>query len=388
MDEGKKIRIAVVVFEDIHTAMGTSVRVHRLLDFLSSISNVTVISSSNKTQSRLIDTNVIHTINLGAGLLIYKSMPFLFKPIPIILWNIKLAFVLLTNKFDVVFCAFEWLGYLTIYLVSKIKGYSIVFEVHSIISEDMEERGHPGPLLKMERSFEKFIGKHSNLMITLSKNTFDFYQKYTAKIELTHVFVDTEIFKNTGRLKDDGSISIGLIGPFAAKDTRGQYALNFIIDRITDFDDRIKFVVIGHCEKPIGNNRITYTGFLDSLHDYVDQLSRLDAVLVPEGVSTTGPLNKILEPMSCSVPVFATPKAMLGLYWIIPGKDIFVFEEDEMVEKINKLVFDDELMAEIGKNARDTIEKYHSRKANEKKLASIMKSITGMQHNRELPPEK
>lgn len=53
--------------------------------------------------------------------------------------------------------------------------------------------------------------------------------------------------------------------------------------------------------------------------------------------------------MCCSPSVFATPKGMGGLYWIEQGKHILVFGEDELLDKVNQLIFDNELMTDVGK---------------------------------------
>ena len=118
-----------------------------------------------------------------------------------------------------------------------------------------------------------------------------------------------------------------------------------------------------------------YTGYLDSVQDYIDVLSDLDAVLIPSKIATLGPLNKIIEPMSCSLPVFTTPKGMVGLYYVKPGKDILIFEESELVNKINTLIFNDKLMKTIGKNARGIIEKFYSKKAIEYKLNEVIETL-------------
>lgn len=98
-------------------------------------------------------------------------------------------------------------------------------------------------------------------------------------------------------------------------------------------------------------------------------------MLIAEGIATFGPLNKIIEAMSCSVPVFTTPKGAVGLYGVEPNKHILVFEEAELVDKVNDLVFHGERMREIGRNARSVVEEYYSKKVNEEKLVNILESV-------------
>ncbi len=373
-------RITVITFEDVFNAMGTSVRVQRLLDSLAKVGTVSVISSSDNNPNELVDISKFRTINHGKWLLSYKTLPFLLKPFPIVIWNLILCFDLLRLRSDIVFCAHDWLGYPAIYCLSVLKRFNVIFEVHSIISQDMEERGHPGPLLSLERALERFFCRHSDYVIALSQNTYDFYHQYTNKIDLTHVFVDTDIFvpaEQTGR--QTGLKLVGLIGPFAAGEKRGEYCLDFLKRNIDIVDSRIRVSVIGRCDEPFINSRIEYTGFLDSLPDYIARLQELDAVVVPEGISTTGPLNKILEPMSCSLPVFATPEAVVGLYWVQSGRDIFVSSVKELADQLNKYLFDEPLMRTTGHNARLLIEEHYSKKANEEKLFQILKRINKIQ---------
>jgi len=98
-------------------------------------------------------------------------------------------------------------------------------------------------------------------------------------------------------------------------------------------------------------------------------------VLVPEKNSTQGPLNKILEPLACSIPVFTTPKGMIGLSWLKPNRDICVFEENELVSAINRLIFHDDLMSETGRNGYMVVNQYYSKRANEQKLLDILNTI-------------
>lgn len=354
--------------------MGTTVRLHRILELLCSIGNVTIISCSNN-KPNIIDNPNIKTINLGSWLLSYKSLPLLLKFLPVIAWNILLLCLLLILKIDLLFCVHDLSSYPAIHITSLMKRYKFVFEAHSIISRDNLERGHPIILYFIERKIEETLCKHSDYIIALSRDTFDYYKAYTDNITLNNVFVDTDIFRPLGLKKESKNIQIGIIGPFASDDRRGSYYLDYLAHNIELFDDRIKIVAIGRCDRPILHHKIVYTGFLKTLDDYVTQLSCLDAVIVPEGISSAGPLNKILEPMACALPVFATPKAVIGLYHIKHDETIFIFEENDMVDRINKLIFQKNVINKVGVKARSLIEQYYSKKANYEQLTFIMAEV-------------
>ena len=44
--------------------------------------------------------------------------------------------VLLTKRFDVVFCSNDWFGFIARYLLSLIYSYPVVFEAYGILSEE------------------------------------------------------------------------------------------------------------------------------------------------------------------------------------------------------------------------------------------------------------
>ena len=352
-----KIKIVISVLGDISTSDGTTIRAKRIFKMLKEVYSVTLITRSDKKQK---SKDII-----------------IITPAKTKLWNLKLIPVIIKNKFDVAYCSNDWFGFITYYLLSRIYKYKTIIEAHSILSKEWKERGDIELKVKFYQIIERFVVKHADYVIALSENTFKFYERYSKNIDLIPVFIDENVFKinteiETKKYQRDHKL-IGLIGPF--DDMANKYFLEFVYTLINLLDNRIKFLIIGRCDNKIENERITYTGYLESIQDYVGLLSDLDAVLVPSKIATYGPLNKIIEPMSCSLPVFTTPKGLVGLYYVEHGKDILVFEEDELVDKINKLLFDDKLMKDIGKNARRTIEKYYSKKANEKKLIRVLEKL-------------
>ncbi len=345
-----------------------------MVPFLERKGVVTVIAASDKIREKPADMDNVRIRCLGKKLLGYKLLPFPIKLIPIFLWNLKMVLVLLRSRFDIVWCAGDFLGFLGVYLVSKIRKYRVIFEAIDILSKCHEEQ-HSGILLKLDRILEKFVVKKADLVLAVSMNPFEFYRVYNTKIELAPYFVDTKLLGSTSRTKTPDSKLIGLVGPFESSNMRAKYCLQFVYSNIENFDSRLRFVAIGRFDRAVQHDRIRFTGYVDSEKDYAEILSRLDALLVVENYSTTGPLTKILECMSCSVPVFATPNAVIGLSWVEPGKDIFVIKEDEMVSKINEKIFDDELMTEIGNNARKVITSYYSKEANEDKYLEILQLV-------------
>jgi glycosyltransferase involved in cell wall biosynthesis len=227
---------------------------------------------------------------------------------------------------------------------------------------------------------EKFAVKHADCIIALCSDIYKHYATFNRRIVLVPVFVDETRFKRRENpaqcSEDDEGKTIGLIGPFAHDWGINTYALDFVYRNMDKFDKRIKFTVIGACDyKQIQSERIQYVGYVKKFQDYVDLLTLLDAVLVVSGFPTSGPLNKILEPMACSLPVFTTPVGAVGLDHITSGEDIFISEESELVTQVNEFLFDSDLMETVGKNARRTIEKHYGLEVNKEKLIAVIEQL-------------
>jgi len=363
------LKVGITVLNDkldVNKENGTTVRVKRLYEVLKPYDNVVLISGGykNKTLENLVAVYVPRAR--------YSALlPF---------WMLGLVNILIRNKFDLIICSSDWFGFLVCYSLSKLLGFDIVFEAHGILSEENRIFGKPRMILKFCQLLERFVISHSKLVIALSENIWAFYRRYNKSIEVVPAFVDTTYYKRYEEKRKSlrryygiptGASLIGLIGPF---DTiPNKYFLEFTYRNLHKFDEHIMFMLIGDCSIRKEDERLIYTGYVK---DYVGHLSCLDAVLVPSKDKTSGPLNKIIESMSCSLPVFTTPKGVVGLDYAENGKNIFVFDENELVEKVNAYVFNDGLMRKVSDNARKTVERHYSKEVNGKKLLKIFRSIT------------
>lgn len=355
------MKIVISVMSSIFGKGGTAIRMESIFELMRKRYDVIRIIQGNKNNNKLENTIIV-------------------TPPRSKLWNLKLIPVIIKNKFDCVYCSNDWYGFITYFILSIIYKYKIIFEAQGIFSEEAKDSGRSRSFIKLSRILEIFAVKHADYVITLSNDIFSFYKKHNKNIDLIQLFVDENVFKKNKEIdkyktKKDSKM-IGIIGPFYTR--YNEDFLYFFYNILNRFDDRINFVVIGRCDNKIKTDKIIYTGHLESIQDYVNQLSRLDAVLAYKKV-IPGPYTKAIESMSCSLPVFTTPKGMVGLEHAKHGRDIFFFREAELVDKINELIFDDELMDKIGRNARVTIEKYYSKKVNEKKLIDILENLCGKQ---------
>jgi glycosyltransferase involved in cell wall biosynthesis len=358
------MRIVIPLFNNVMANDGTVVRTLRVAQLIEKGHEVTLVTRSKR---KLRDTAK------GIEML---GLRFLIRLAQSVWWNLKLSFLLLTKKADIVYCSNEYFGFPSIYVWSKVRGYSIIYEAHDILSQLAIQLRWPSALVKLFLFLERFIVRNVDYLVALAPNILEHYSTYNARTALIPVFVDTDQYRPLSKSPGSRDFKrVGIIGPFVINDARKKEHLHFLYSNLEKFDRRLRLVVIGQCSERIQHERIEYTGYIDSTEAYADLLARLDAVIVPEKTATTGPLNKIIEPMSCSVPVFTTPQGMVGLYWVESHKDLLVFEENELVSKMNELIFDNAFMAQIGSNARVAVERYYSKNAIEDNLNRILEAV-------------
>lgn len=367
------MNIGIIVFEDYFKNIGTTIRAQQIVNALSQTHNVTVINCTNSEIKEIGPSNpkFINVKNVQENLL--PSRYFGLKIIPVALWNIKLSFILLKNRFDVLYSIHDFLGYPSSILAAQIKHSKLVFEMHSIISEESKELKRHKLRIWLDEITEKFIVSRSDHVIALSEYIFAFYSKYTKNIDVIPSLIDTEKYKSHFSKKDKNGDKkiIGLVGPFNAS-VRKESSLSFLYSNIDNFDDRIKFVIIGDCQRKINNPRITYSGYINSESQYIETLASLDALIIASEVDSFGPITKVIEAMSCLVPIFTTPRGVIGMSYLITGQNIVFSARPEMVEKVNSLIFDKVLMNKIANNALDTIEQHYSMAVNKIKLLEIL----------------
>jgi len=359
------MKIAISTLSDISMNNGTSVRAKRVFELLQKKGYDCKLIIQGRGQSKANNVELIK---------------------PSKLWNFQLIPVVLKNRFNLVYCSDDLWGFFTYFALAKLYNFKLVFEAHGILSLEREQSlPDPTPIekvgLKMLKWREKFAVKHADCIIALCSDIYKHYAIFNKRISLVPVFVDETRFKHREDKahcsEDDEGKTVGLIGPFAKDRGLNTNTLDFVYRNMDKFDERIKFTVIGACDfKQIRSERIQYVGYLKRFQDYVDQLTLLDAVLVASTFPTSGPLNKILEPMACSLPIFTTPVGAVGLDHITSGEDIFISEESDLVTQVNESLFDSDLMEKVGKNARRTIEKHYGIEVNKGKLIAVIEHLS------------
>jgi glycosyltransferase involved in cell wall biosynthesis len=372
---GARAKVGIFVASRLSRADGTSFRARAVLSCLDGYFR-------------------IYFVGIGVSSTIYSDPEWLLVNVPeretqlfqtllrLPFWLVGVGRILIRHKFDMVYVCNDWYGLLVYVIFQKMFKRKVIFEVHGILSDESKARwGKQSFVAWFPRCWETIMLRGCDLVIALSWNISRFYERYAQRVELVTVFVDTNVFRRNEdsrvilreRHGWQGKRVVGLIGPFEEKTFFvNESTLQFLEENIEKFDERIVFAIIGECERKKNAGRWFYAGFVEGLPDF---LSCLDAVLVPRRVSTSGPLNKIIQSMSCSLPVFATPEAMLGMDYAEHGRDIIVANESEMARTVNTLIFDDDLMRTIGEKARETVEKHYSYGVNAARLVRILESF-------------
>jgi len=362
--EKLSFKVALSVFADISEDNGTTNRARSVARLLQEHTDMTIVSFPGK------DKSCSHRAFVPAsGRRQLLQLPF---------WLMHLIRAALAKRWHLVYCSDDWYGFFIWYVLSKVYRYPIIFEAHGIISEEYRNWGRSACVVALAALVERFVIKHSQFVISLAEGISKFYRRSNPHDAIIPVFVDTNkyrrILKRREELRRHYGVSehqvIGLIGPFDIK--WNEHSLDFLYDKIEAFSPAIRFMVIGRCPRRINDGRVVYTGYV---RDYIGHLSCLDIVLIPRKIPTSGPLNKIIEPMSCCLPVLTTPEGTVGLDYATNGLDILVVEEDDLVEMTNSAISNSGLLSILGKNARETVEKRYSMAVAKNKLIEVVYSV-------------
>lgn len=341
------MKIVILLDADISTNNGITVRAKRIENILKEKHEVNVIDSGKQSFDNLFS-------------IILTSL----------IWNLKLFFIIPRRRADLIYMSSDFLGFFSVILLSKLLNFKLIFESHGIFSEENMDKNRSKIIVKSCQFVERFVMKNSDYIIALSKDIFNFYKNFNQNIALIPCFIDESIKPKVNDKFNNGSKSVGLIGPFDMPSNK--YYLEFLYKNIDKFNDNLIFNIIGKCDSKTNDRRIKYAGYIDSYLEYISKVASLDLILIPSRIPTSGPLNKILEPMLCSVPVLTTPEGIKGLDYIKNDENMLICKEEDLIDTLNEKIFNEDLMKKISKNAGIMIQSYYTKKVNEKKIFGVI----------------
>ncbi len=302
-----------------------------------------------------------------------------------LLWLPQLFMACVGRTFDVILCSGDYYGFFICYVLSKVKGQTIVYDAGGVNWTNLESISQRDTLKALTaRTIEKLIGMHADAVLTATRQTERFYSQLNSRTFLIPNSLRFEDFvASTEKRKywrDFYGISpnenlVGCIGPFGLYNGKPHNMnwpnLKFIQDNLDKISESTHLMAVGACPQDLRkwSNRIIYSGYVQ---DYVGHLSALDAVIQPAIIPTSGTFFKMLTSMALSLPIFTTPNGIVGLDMVADGENLLVFPLGKLLEGLAEAFSDKERLVRIGKKAREYVEKHHNETINRKILLAAL----------------
>jgi glycosyltransferase involved in cell wall biosynthesis len=140
-----------------------------------------------------------------------------------------------------------------------------------------------------------------------------------------------------------------------------EYFVKQIFPHVRTNHPTAEFLIVGaspssRVQKLSEYDRVTVTGFVDDPKDYLEQAD----VLVAPMRHGAGLQNKVLEGMALGRPVVTSSLAREGINARDGDHLIVVDDPDSFAASINDLISDIDKRRQIGKSARELIEREHT----------------------------
>jgi polysaccharide biosynthesis protein PslH len=182
------------------------------------------------------------------------------------------------------------------------------------------------------------------------------------KFKNINLGVDKEKF-NTNKYskKDEKSIVFTGIMSYEPNKDAMIYFVNSIFNELKMYHQNLKLYIVG--KEPdreiqdMAREDIIITGFVDDVAEYIANAT----VYISPLRFGTGMKNKVLEAMSTSKAIVASPTSVEGINELINGENIYVANNDnEWIEYINILIIDNLKREQFGAKCRKIIEENYS----------------------------
>ncbi len=242
------------------------------------------------------------------------------------------------------------------------------------------------------QKIEKLSCEQADVIIAVSeidkRQITEIFRIQSEKIVTIPHCVDSEMFKfsENGRrsIRDkyhipDESTVLTFVGKldYIPNVTAVRYIAEKIYPAVIEKYSRSKFFIIGQNYQSLLDYRrsnIIFTGYVPP-HELPNYLSASDIVLVPLD-SGSGTRLKTLEAASCSRPMVSTRKGAEGQDFV-QEKEIMLAQsvDNKFLDYVLELIEDEELRREIGRNAREKIEKQYSWKRAVEKFERVYRKI-------------
>lgn len=289
------------------------------------------------------------------------------------------------------------IGFISL-LISKIKGAKAIYNVQEIYPDLLINQGNlKSPIIiKLLKSFEKFIYNHSAAVITIDEVFYTtLLSRFSdiSKLKIIPNFVDTNLYKPLKQKleipslfgNDNGKIKIlyaGNIGFF-----QDWEPVLFAAKEL--LKENVEFWIIGegvqkeYLQTKVQNQNLTNVRIFPyqsrELIPIINNYADIHFIATNQQMEQEGFPSKVYTIMACAKPLIVITGESTPLYILLKDKNcselITNNRNVNFTQAIRKLAFDKELRVRLGNNGYEEIVKNYSKKVVVSKYANLLKSL-------------
>lgn len=347
---------------------GASVRIYNLAKSLVSIGhNVSMVLPKYKPTSDFVEGVAVYGLNglwPEAVLRILKRLLGIKRSSALYFYDFLFAIRVshLVHEADIVQIEQQSSGGLLIPFIRKVLKRRVVIDCHDVFQALRIK--HTSILRRMLETFlEKLAYKNADLLLTVSQFEKNYlislgFRKHT--IEVIPNGVDTKSFKKSTEQNEarrrfglSGCQVVVFVGNLEYLPNREAIQLlsSEIAPKVFEVIKDVKFLVVGRLKNTMELPRLTFTGFVDKINDILN----VSDVAVAPLLQGSGTRLKILEYLSCAVPVVTTSIGVEGLN-VTNGVNVMIEDDvDRFSMRIIELLRDENLRKTVGNAGRKLV---------------------------------
>jgi len=292
------------------------------------------------------------------------------------------------NNSDIIQCELLWSAVSGILLKKKFNK-PLVFVDHNVEYLKFKELGKFVYSCLLQK-IEKICCEQADKVVVVSEvdrsRMIKIYGIPEEKIHIIRNCTDPDVFKYSeeGRASvrqrysmSNETIVVTFLGKldYIPNATAVRYIAERIYPAIVEEYPKSKFLIVGGNYEPLlkyQRENMIFTGYVNNLPDY---LSASDIVIIPIDLGS-GTRLKTLEAASCSRSIVSTRKGIEGQDFL-DNKEMIVTEsvDQDFTKSIIRLIEDEQLRENLGKNARKKIESQYNWREEIKKFEEVYENV-------------
>jgi glycosyltransferase involved in cell wall biosynthesis len=289
----------------------------------------------------------------------------------------KIKNLLSKNKFDLIFVHLIRMSQYVLYSNTP-KILDMVNLLGPYWQRSLQYRKGLSKMLHTEETkrlfnYEKKISTIFDRILLVSTTDLEQSRTYLplGRFEIVHDGTDTQPLENINKQP----FQIGIVGHYGVFHNRDavEFLINEIAPVVVSKQPRARFLIIGSkAQKRWQKEYIKVTEEVKDVRPFLQSCS----VYIAPTRFTAGAEIKVLEAMSLKVPVVATPFAVRGLSYVIPGKHCLVGDTPHTLsEYLLKIINNPDVADRLSQNAYELIKQKYRWNNVLEKLNDILASI-------------